>query len=187
MKKSKKGYVIIALIVILIAIAVGYAAFSDTLTISGTATGAGTWSVVFKEAQLLDDTGAVDSAHGDEPTIAGDGKSVTASVNLSYPGDGVILDATITNQGTVPAKVTNVSLTGENGYNPTTDPDLEVVAANPATDEVLPVDGSCNVQYRIKWKTDSTQTSIDSKTFTVTFNYEQATEEFTTEPVHGDE
>ena len=60
MKKSKKGYVIIALIVILIAIAVGYAAFSDTLTISGTATGAGTWSVVFTEAQLLDDTGAVD-------------------------------------------------------------------------------------------------------------------------------
>ena len=183
MKKSRKGYVIIALIVLLLAIAIGYAAFSETLTISGTASGSGTWDVKFTDAQLLNNESTeADEKYG-SAEVGSDGKTVTATVNLGYPGDGVILDATITNNGSVPAKITEVPvLTGVEDN----DPDIEIVEANPADDEVLPVGGSCNVQYRIKWKTDSTATSIDTKSFTITFNYEQETDEFTTEPVHQD-
>lgn len=187
MKKSKKRYAIIALLLILLAIAVGYAAFSDTLTITGTATGAGDWSVKFTSAQFLNNQGTQDSTHSTEqPQISPDGKSITATVNLAYPGDGVILEAVISNEGTVPAKLTSVKLEGVDGYKPNQDTDLEVEASNPAQDEVLPVDGSCTVQYRIKWKQDSTATSIASKSFKVTFTYEQSTEEFTKEPVHSD-
>ena len=47
MKKQKRNYLLVALIVILLAIAVGYAAFSANITISGTATASGTWDVKF--------------------------------------------------------------------------------------------------------------------------------------------
>lgn len=52
MKKTKKNYLIIALIVILLTLAVGYAAFSGTLTISGTATANGTWDIHFANASV---------------------------------------------------------------------------------------------------------------------------------------
>ena len=42
---SKKNYFIVMLIVLLLALAVGYAAFSDTLTISGTANASGTFDL----------------------------------------------------------------------------------------------------------------------------------------------
>ena len=57
MKKSKKNYAIIVLLVLIIAIAVGYAAFQSVLNISGTATGTATWDVHFSSAQLLDSSG----------------------------------------------------------------------------------------------------------------------------------
>lgn len=179
-KKSRKNYVIIALVVILLSLAVGYAAFTASLTVNGSATGSGTWDVHFKSATLKDSTGATDTAHGSEPTISGDGNSVTVDVKLNYPGDGVILETVIENSGTVPAKLTNYNFTGITG-------DLEVTEANPSTNEILNANGgTCTSQFAIKWKNTSTVESIAKQTFTVTFNYEQGTVSFNATPTHSD-
>ena len=63
------------IIVILLAIAVGYAAFSANITISGTATASGTWDVKFLSASV--DT----SSHG-TANVTGD-KNDTLSVNVT--------------------------------------------------------------------------------------------------------
>ena len=53
MKKSKKrNYAIIVLLILLIAIAVGYAAFSSELTINGSASTTANWDVEFTDAKL---------------------------------------------------------------------------------------------------------------------------------------
>ena len=43
MRKTKRNYLIVALIIILLSLTIGYAAFSDVLTISGTANAKGDW------------------------------------------------------------------------------------------------------------------------------------------------
>ena len=56
MKKSNKrnkNLVIILLTILLLALAVGYAAFSDVLTISGTANAKGTFNLEFQNAEIV--------------------------------------------------------------------------------------------------------------------------------------
>ena len=60
MKNKKRNYVIVVLVVLLLALAVGYAAFSDTLNITGTANAKGTFNMEFTSAEIN-----TDSAKGD--------------------------------------------------------------------------------------------------------------------------
>jgi len=53
MKKTKRNNVLIVLVVLLLALAVGYAAFQQVLTISGTATAAGNWDVKFVDPTTI--------------------------------------------------------------------------------------------------------------------------------------
>ena len=180
MKKSKKrNYAVIALIVLLIALAVGYAAFSATLTINGTAAAKATWDVKFTSAQLLDSSDKTADAEK-YGTVSFTDTTVTADVKLNYPGDAVKLKVVVTNAGTLPAKLTNFNIT-----NPT-NADISVTAAQPATNEVLAANGgTCTTEYVIKWAAASTATKIDD-TFTVTFNYTQDTTEVNITPSHSD-
>src|SRR5574344_2750646 len=107
MKKTKKNYVLIALIVILIALAVGYAAFSTNLTINGTATGTGTWDVKFTDAQI--------SAESYGTAVVTNDSTITVNAKLAYPGDACTVTAKIKNNGNVPAKLTAFNVTNPDG------------------------------------------------------------------------
>lgn len=176
MKKSKKNYVIIALIVLLLALAIGYATFSATLTINGTAEGTADWDVHFKSAALKDSTGAADTEHG---TVSFTNNEVKADVTLAYPGDAVLLEAVIENGGNVPAKVTSFTVTGA-------DDDLEITQSATTVGESIAAGGTCTNQFVVKWKTDSTATTLTNKSFTVTFEYSQDTTEVNITPAHSD-
>lgn len=179
MKKSKKNYTIIVLIVLLLALAIGYAAFSATLTIDGTAEGTGTWDVHFKSATLKDSTGAVDTKHGTVTLNDPTNDTITAEVTLAYPGDGVILEAVVENSGNTPAKVKTFTVTGA-------DDELLITEAGPATGEPLAANGgTCTAQFAVQWNPESTTDTL-SKTFTVTFEYVQDTTDVTLTPSHSD-
>ena len=185
MKRSKKNYLIIALIVLLLALAIGYAAFSSTLTINGTATGTGTWDIHFKQAGTFlkaDGTSDGNAHNGTAPitTTTTTNDTMTVSVDLAYPGDGVLLEVQVENSGTIPAKLTSFNITG-------TDENFSVTkaAAGPAVDETLAANGgTCTARFLIKWNADSTVASLGTKTFTITYNYAQDTTEFTGTPTH---
>lgn len=180
MKKSKRNYVIIALVVILLALAIGYASFSSILTVNGTATGTGQWDVKFTSAKFLDSAGAVDTGHGDQPTISAEGDTITAEVKLAYPGDGVILEAVVTNSGNVPAKLEDFKVTGG-------DEDLVITQSSIATNEKLSADGgTCTAQFAIVWSPESEKTELGEKTFTITYTYTQDTTNVTLNPTHTD-
>lgn len=176
MKKSKKNYAIIALIVILLALAIGYAAFGTQLTINGTAQGTGNWDVHFESVKLKQSDGQDDKTHG---SVTFNATEATVNVTLAYPGDAVLLEAVVKNSGSIPAKLNEFTITGA-------DTNLLITeTGKPAKGEKLAAGGTCTSQYVIKWATDSTETSL-SKTFTITFDYTQDTTEINITPTHQD-
>lgn len=181
MKKTKKSHAIIVLIVLLLALAIGYAAFSSTLTINGTATGTGTWDVKFQSATLKNAEGETDSSHGTAEISGSNSDTITAKINLAYPGDGVILEAVVVNNGNTPAKlVENLTIDGPESA------DVEITPAGPTINEELPAGEKCTAQFAIKWKADSTVTDLGEQTFTITYNYVQNTTEVNLTPSHTD-
>lgn len=188
MKKSKKSSAIIILIVLLLSIAIGYAAFSSNLTINGTAIGTGSWDVKFTDTALLaaDGTTPAEAKYG-SATIgktANDGDTITATVNLAYPGDGVLLKAVVTNNGKTAAKLKGFTINGA-------DADLEITQeeTGPTVNEILAANGgTCTATFLVKWKTDSTATDLGTKSFEITYQYEQEPEpvNFTGTPSHKD-
>ena len=183
MKKSnKKTHAIIVLIVLLIALAVGYAAFQTTLTINGSASGNTTWNVKFTDARLLDSTGALDTAHGDaDGILTFTDTTVTATgITFAYPGDAVKLKTVITNAGTLPASLTSINVnTGSLGN------DITVTPATHTQGTQLAAGQACTNEFVIQWKPESTNQSV-SGSFTVTFVYDQADQAITITPAHSD-
>lgn len=155
-RKDKRAYIIIALVVALLLLAVGYAAFSKTLTISGTVAGTvPTYNVHFTNA-----------AAG--TTISGD--TLTANVTFDFPGDAKSITATITNDSTRAVKLTGFTLT-----NPT-DNKVTLTATSLATEaengtEVLAAGDSCTYTFVLSWAADATSNASD--TYSIQFDYEQ--------------
>ena len=183
--KKKRNYILIVLIVLLLALAIGYAAFNSTLTISGTAKGNGTWDIHFKSAGrfLKADGTTVDDTHGGTATLkktSTDNDTMEVSVNLGYPGDGVLLEVVVENSGTIPAKLTGFSITGAD-----TDLVIEKAAAGPTENETLAANGgTCTAKFLVKWSESSTASSLGTKSFTITYDYAQDTTAFTATPTH---
>ena len=100
--RSKKT-VIIALCAAIFLMAVGFAAFSTTLTIDGTANIASDWKVVFTDIEVISKTDGATSKSADAS-----GTSATFDVGLTSPGDRIVYTVTVENQGTLDAIIENI-------------------------------------------------------------------------------
>ena len=126
-EKKSKNVVIIALCITLIFMGVGFAALSQTLQINGTATVTGSWDVKITNIEAVEAvyahtavTGAANLAnfatvgtvadktgnvHGVVNGFTGGGTNATFNVDLNEPGDYVIYKVTVTNGGSIVAKL----------------------------------------------------------------------------------
>lgn len=191
MKKSnKKSRAIIVLAILLLALAVGYAAFQTQLLVSGTATGADVrWNVHFTNATKLYEV-ANDGSKGAEvantrgtvslgtasTTGVSHSQTATVTVNLDYPGDEVLLETVIENTGTLDAKLTGFQVDGASNGLIVTSPTDDPITIN--TDVIHKTNGTCTAQFLVKW--DDTVPSFGASTnhqqaFTITFTYSQDT------------
>lgn len=198
MKKTKKrNYLVIALVVILLALAVGYAAFQTQLTITGTATAKGTWNVHFV---AKGDSGTRIASTG-SPAIASDKMSVdldakhetaTITVDLTQPGQEATVTLPIINEGTVdavidgftistPVGTENISgnsttLTGTNSSYTFGVIKAELNLAGFVNGDELAAEATKTYQLKFSWDAESTATNVDQKlTFNITLNYKQET------------
>lgn len=174
MKKNKKRSILIVLVVLLLALAVGYAAFQQVLNITGTAKAAGNFEVKF-----VDPT-TITSGHGTATKTADD--TITVEATLGYPGDGCTVTAHITNAGTIPAKLTTLELLGSDGATAFSDDDIEIKMPSIAEEELAPGE-TCEFTFSIAWKEDSTATSKDVG-FKIKFTYDQNTTPVTVNTNH---
>lgn len=164
-KKNKRNYVIIALIIILLLLGVGYASFSETLNISGTASGDMTWDVKF-----------IDGSDGE---ILDNGHKLTVTTELKYPGDQKKITAVIGNNSSVGIKLTKLTVTGpEEGSGIKID-NIPLTSEN----ETIGAGQKCTYEYVVTWDPESTETKVNGE-YTFQFEYEQDTKTENLKPFH---
>ena len=165
MKKTKRNNLLIVLVVLLLALAVGYAAFQQVLTISGTATAAGDWEVKFVEPTQITD------GHGTATILADD--TIDVNATLGFPGDACAVTAHITNTGKIPATLTSLELLNEDGSAAFSDEDI-TISIPEIEGEDLVAGETCEFKFTITWNGNST---IKEKEvgFKVKFTYDQDT------------
>ena len=110
LKQDKRNYIIIGLCMILVVMGVGYAAFSQLLTINGTAGITNSWNIEITNIRgvnlsSVQNNGAYDKV---EPTVGSDKVSATFHTGLISPGDTRIYEVEVTNKGSVDADITSV-------------------------------------------------------------------------------
>ncbi len=178
---KKKNYVVILLIVFLLALAVGYAAFGDTLTITGTATANGTFDVNFISCEVKNAIGVnTDETKG---VINDDTLTVTVA-DLAYPGAGAQFDVVIKNEGTAPAKIKSITPTNIEGSEDIIISGLEAITEE---HETIAVNGTCSFSFTVQWDPNSTDPLTDeSVSFGLVIEYEQDTESFIGTTSHTD-
>lgn len=167
-KQRKKSYLIVLLFVLLISVTVGYAAFSQNLKITGTATANGNFKVKFTDANIDSESsvGITDSA----ASISASGDVLTIDMHLDYPGAGGVVNATITNTGSIPADLKNIE------FNGLTDNDIKVSYNEAELQGVIKPNETKEVKISVEWDKDSTEAKVLN--FDATLNYVQSTTNF---------
>ena len=181
MNKTKRNYVIIALIIVLLSLDIGYAVLNDQLVINGTANVKGTFDLTFENAEALDSNysnanlrpvGATNAS----VTPSSDKDVLNVAVELAHPGAGQAFKVDIKNNSNVEAICTGLTF-NEN------DEDIEVyypIAANGLdVNQTIAAGQSFELIFYVKWDANSTNSNADKTVnFTATFDYEQNVGEF---------
>ena len=108
---SKNNKILIGCLALLLVMSVGYALFSDTITINGSATAKGDFTLTTTcdmDAEALELVQLVDVGSSTDAKISCEGNVVNASVTLDYPGSEKWFRVMVTNTGTIPAKLKQV-------------------------------------------------------------------------------
>ena len=102
-----KNKLLVAALAVVGLATVAYAAFATTLSINGTGSTTGTWSVAITGIAL--DATSVGATNKTAPVVAGDSLSATFDANLAYPGASAVYNVTIKNNGNIDAKLSTLS------------------------------------------------------------------------------
>ena len=191
-KEGKKKYFIALLVILLLALAIGYAAFTDTLTISGTANANGSFDVEFTSASVVSAVG-VDLVNT-KATISNDKNTLTVVCkDLAYPGAGAQFHAVIKNVGTIPATISNITTTNITGNgNAIVVSGLDAITTSHPT---IQANGTCAIDFTVTWDPnvltlDTTKDgeggSVANYSFVLEIEYEQDTTAFTGTTNHID-
>ena len=107
MDNKGRNIVIGALLAAIAIMAVGYAALSQSLTINGTASISSTWDVqIISISEGVPENGASNAS-----TPTHDGTTATFSTNLTVPGSKMVYTITVRNNGTLNARLTDLTKT----------------------------------------------------------------------------
>lgn len=171
-KTKSRGYLVAVLVLFLLALAAGYAAFSDTLTITGTANANGTFDVSFESCTASKKVG-VASAEG---VLSNENDTLTITVeDLGYPGAGAQFDVVIKNNGSVPAVIKSVTAEGITGSDNIIIKGLDVISES---HEEIAAGGTCSFSFTVEWDAASDGELTDEEKTGISFNlvaeYEQA-------------
>lgn len=145
---------------------IAYAAFSQSLTISGTGTTNPDWDVKITGITQTVATNATDAT---TPTFTD--TSATFDVELSQPGATATYEVTVENQGSIDAVLDSITdLTTINAASPT---DITFTVSGVAVNDSLPASGTHTAIVTVAWNAASTVETEQTKTATITLDYVQ--------------
>lgn len=166
-RKSNKNIILLILLLVIVGMAVGYAALSQALVINGTANITTEWKVLFTNIEEGTLTGA-ESKTAPSYTAT----TATFDVNLLYPGASAQYKVTVANQGSINAKLTSVD--GIDTANAAAPTDITYTIDAEAND-TLAASSEKVYTVTVTWNAASeTIPETKTKTATITLNYEQA-------------
>ncbi len=161
-----KNIIVVVMVSFFLFLSMGYALFSETLIINGTATAMGTFDVEFTDATVTEQVGSTLST----ALISNDKNTLTINVpKLEYPGSYVNILVTVTNKGSIPAKLTTVEQT-----NLTSDPSIKVsyTGLDELKNKEFLQNETQTFNIKILWE-PSSNVSSSNVMFTIKLNYEQ--------------
>lgn len=106
--KKNRIFILGALLISILVMSIGYAAFATSLSINGTAEIIGEWNVKITNVEVQSSSTDCDPGN---PIFTNTSAYLTAK--LAKPGDSITYVITIENAGTINAKLTNFSLTAD--------------------------------------------------------------------------
>ena len=189
---TRNNKLLLGILAFIVTLTIGYALFSQTVTVSGTSTASGTFKMQITNATVIEQAGS----SGATVTVSGDKQSMSISVpKLEYPGAYVIIDYTIKNMGSINSLLTSVEITGADLFQ--TVGSTNAVRIQPAVKNVsystassvgfnnstgfsryyFEPNDSGNNKMAIYWKSTQNKTSAESANITVSFNFEQVADE----------
>lgn len=168
---KKQNIAIIGVVAFILAVAIGYALFSETLTVSGTASASGDFDVEFTSVGTPTCEGFSGTCDANSlATIESGNNELTVTVNkLDYPGSYVEIPVTITNKGSVPAVLKQINQTGlDSDAGP-----IKVTYSGLAASETpINQNETHSMTIRVEWL-ESVNTTASEAEFTITLDYEQ--------------
>ena len=105
---SKNNKILIGCLALLLVMSVGYALFSDTIEINGSATAQGEFELTTTCDMNLSDANMKNKGSVTDAKISCEGNVVNASATLDYPGSEKWFRVMVKNTGTIPAKLSSV-------------------------------------------------------------------------------
>ncbi len=166
-RKNSKSIILLILLLVIVGMAVGYAALSQALQINGTANITAQWKITYTDIKEGTMIGAETNT---KPSYTA--TTATFDVNLLYPGATAQYIVTVANQGSINAKLTNVDgIEAANSVAPT---DVKY-SINAKENDPLSAGQTKDYIVTVTWNADATTIpETKTKTATITLNYEQA-------------
>ena len=164
MTKRKKNNIIIgSLLAVVLLMAVGYAAFSSVLNISGTGSITSSWNIKITNVEVSNTVG--DASDGEGTTF--EDLTATINSNLVSPGDSITYDVTVRNDGSLDAVLTNINL------SESTNPAISFSTSNLEAGDELQTGEEAILKVTITYNNVTSQPENTSASLNVTLTYEQ--------------
>ena len=112
---NSKRKLIVGVLAFLVVMTMGYALFSETVTIGGTAKGEGNLSVIFNDI----DMSAIDiygSGKINKIALTNNKKTLDIDISFDYPSSSISIPITIKNNGTIDAYIKKINIKGLDNY-----------------------------------------------------------------------
>ncbi len=161
---NNKNLIIVALVIVILIMAVGYSAFATQLTLNGTAEITGEWDVKIINIEAQD---VSEGSNCGEPQFTN--TSAIFSAELNKPGDSITYVVTIENAGTIDAKLDNITFSpdDENGS-----PAINYTTTEPS--KILNAGERTTFTVTVEYDLETTEIpSIKTKTITGIIEYVQ--------------
>lgn len=160
MEDMHKSSLIMVLVAVVLVMAIGYAAFAQSLTINGTAQIDSKWDVHIEDIAV--NTEILDGKNV-SATVGGDKLSATFQSELVSPGSGVTYNITVKNAGTLNAKLDTIT------FNADSNDAIQYTYSGISQNDVINADGSKTFTVTVKFN-DSYTITPANKTSTLTMN-----------------
>lgn len=163
-KMNNKRKIIICLCIAIFMMTIGYAVFSTSLIISGTANIASEWKVLFTNIEQVSKSAGVMIKNAPQAS----GTTATFDVGLTSPGDSIEYKITVANQGTLAAIIENIAA------NETGSDAVIFEISNIKTGDILDAKDTTTFNIKIMYDSNVTSQPTDLKNkLTINVGYTQ--------------